>query len=99
MEGTKTASFQVSDAFETGLMEAFNDDCVKTTDLVFREQQMVVPVNIPDHITDDIVSVATENVKINSDQLMSAAAKVMKVSIKVVKFGAYIAGAATCTVM
>ncbi len=99
VEGTKTASFQVSGAFGTELKEALNDDGIDTTDLVLRQQQPVVRMNISDHITDDIVEVTEENVKINSDQLMSAAVKVIKTSITVIKVGAAIAGAVTCTVM
>jgi hypothetical protein len=99
VEGSKTASFQVSEAFGGELKEALNADGIDTTDLVFREQQIVAPMKIPDHITDDIVGVTTENVKINSDQFINAALKVIKTSITVVKVGAAIAGVVTCTVM
>jgi hypothetical protein len=99
VEGTKTASFQVSNAFGNELKEALNADGIDTTDLVFREQQVVVPMKILDHITDDIVDKTTENVKINSGQVIKAAVQVIKTSIMVVKVGAAIAGAVTCTVM
>lgn len=89
----------MSEAFGSELKEALNADGIDTTDLVFREQQMVVPMKIPDYIKDDIVGAAMENVKINSDQFINAAIKVAKTSVTVIKVGAAIAGVVTCTVM
>jgi hypothetical protein len=99
-EKTKTASFQVSEAFGDELNDVLISEGVTTTDVVLRRQELVQPRKVIDLVKNtDLVKAATETVGFDSSALSSAVITVAKTGLVIAKVGAAIAGAVTCNVM
>jgi len=99
-EKTKTASFQVSEAFGDELNDVLIAEGITTTDVVLRRQELVQPRKVIDIVRNtDLVKAATETIGFDSSALSSAIITVAKTGLVIAKVGAAIAGIATCNVM